>query len=279
MKDELSLVELRQIQQFTEDIALGAGKILLKHFHTSKIVKRKSDFGDIATNADLASEKYILSQIHKKFPTHHVLSEESGDTGINSDFVWVVDPLDGTKEYSRGIPFFNVSIALEYCGDIVVGVTYRPSTNELFSAVKNGGAFLNKKRLSVSLETNLSKSFVSSSFPFYKNPDDVFNKTLALLTVLVKKAYRLRPFQETVANFCWVASGAHDGSIVTITGPKWWDIAPGILLIQEAGGNVTDTYGSLIKNHDLSRGIVASNGKIHNQLLEIIRKEQMYEQS
>lgn len=270
MKTSISKTDLKQLQKFAENTAVGAGKILLEHYQTAKIVSRKSDFGDIATEADLASEKFIIAEINHKYPKHQILSEEAGLNSNLSDFVWIVDPLDGTREYNRKIPFFNVSIALECDGELVACAIYRPMSNDLYSASFGNGAYLNGNLMKASGETDLSRCYISSQFPNYKNSKKELKKTFFILSTLVEKIYRLRPFQETAANLCFVGSGSHDGYLCAFNGPKWWDVAPGLLIVSEAGGKVTDMRGKPIVNRNLSHGIVVSNGKIHDELLKII---------
>lgn len=253
-------------------IARGAGKILTDYYGRELKTKSKSDALDIVTDADEASEQYILSQLQKSFPNHGYLSEESGESKGSSEFRWIIDPLDGTKEFSRGLPIYNVSIALEYRNAIVVGVVYRPASNELYAASRGNGAFFHGKPIHVSVESSLPKSFVWTHLPNMKDPDR-FDAAWNTLGVLAKHVYRLRESSEDVTNLCWLAKGACDGHVLLMKGPKWWDVAAGILMVEEAGGKVTDMYGNTIKNRDLSKGLVASNGKVHEKLLRLIRKE------
>lgn len=264
--------QLLTYQRIAEHVCIEAGKILLSYFQRARIVNRKSDFGDIATEADLASEKYILKSLATYFPYHSFLAEESGKSISDSEFTWVIDPLDGTKEYARGITLYNVSIALEYKKKLIVGVVYRPATHELFSAREEGGVTLNQKRMRVSSQSDLHACFLSVVFPFYKTSEKETRIAWSLYKHLAATVYRVRPFMEAAANLSWVAMGAHDGFILCIEGPKWWDVAPGILMVEEGGGRVTDIYGGKIKNRDLSRGLVASNGTIHEELLSVIKR-------
>lgn len=261
-----------EFQKFGEKLALKAGSILLEHRNKASIQKRKSDYLDIVTDADLASEKYLTEEIHKKYPDHNTLTEEHGDEMRRSDFNWIIDPLDGTKEFIRGTPIFNVSIALEYKEDLVAGVSFRPVSNELFSCSKDNGAYLNGRQLHVSSETDLKNSMIWTHLPHYKNSEEEINFSLALVKYLARNCYRVRAFPEDVATLSWLSLGGLEGFILNVNGPKWWDVAPGILMVREAGGKVTNLEGDKLRNRDLSKGIVASNGKIHDQLLKIISK-------
>ncbi len=194
--------DLHQYRIAAESITRAAGKILLRYFGNADIKDRKSDYGDVTTQADLESEKYIISEIKKSYPDHQILAEESGNTGDTGDFRWIIDPLDGTREYSRGIPLFNVSIALEHKGELLVSAIYRPISRELFSAEKSFGALKNGKSIQTSQTDVLANAILSTQFPFYKNEDEQIRKTFLIFNKLVKKIYRIRPFMEAAANLC-----------------------------------------------------------------------------
>lgn len=252
-----------------ERIARVAGKILTKFHGKTLRIKSKSDALDIVTEADEASERYILSELQKSYPSHDYLSEERGESKGSSEFQWIIDPLDGTKEFSRGLPIYNVSIALEYKGAIVVGVVCRPASNELYAASRGNSAFFQGKPIHVSAESSLPKSFVWTHLPNMKDPD-TFDAAWNTLGVVAKRVYRLRESSEDVTNLCWLAKGACDGYVLLMKGPKWWDVAAGILMVEEAGGKVTDMHGDTIKNRDLSKGLVATNGKLHDKILAMV---------
>ena len=154
----------KSLQNFAEDTAIKAGKILLKEQTRFKIVKQK-DIQDIATTADLKSEKFIISQIEKEFPKHNILSEEIGFINNNSEFTWVTDPLDGTKEYVKGASDFEVLISCETSKYIIASCLYRPSIDKLFSSSKNVGALENSREITVSKQQKLSHSFIYTHLP------------------------------------------------------------------------------------------------------------------
>src|SRR3989344_9199247 len=141
--------ELSDLLFFTRKIAIKAGQILLNEQKKVKIVEQK-DLQDIATTADILSEKFIINSIQKKYPEHGIFSEEKGEIKKESDYHWVIDPLDGTKEFTRGIPLFNVSIVLEFKGELIVSSVYRPMDNSLYSAAKGVGSFLGNEKIKVS---------------------------------------------------------------------------------------------------------------------------------
>lgn len=264
--------KITKLQKEAELLARKAGNILLEYRNKAIVKTRKSDYLDIVTDADLASEKFLLTEINKRHPTHNILSEETGNKNIQSEFTWVIDPLDGTKEYIRGTPMFNVSIAIEYNGEVIVGVVFRPETNELYSASLGNGSFLNGRKLKVSQTDKITNSIIYTDLPHRKDLKKEISLTLNIINNLIPKSGRVRTFQEDAAILCWLAFGALEGHLLAINGPHWWDVAPGILIAKEAGGKITDTEGNEIKNRNLSKGLIASNGKIHDQLLNIIKK-------
>lgn len=259
------------LKTFAEKIIIDAGKILLDYKNKFKIIKHKKEFLDIATDADYAAEKYIVGELNKKFPGHNIFSEEKGTEFKKSDYTWVIDPLDGTRQFARGLTFFNVSIALEYKDEIVIGVVYVPSTNELFSSLKGNGVTLNGKRIYVSQQKEIKNSLLWIRPPNYNNSRSEFDLNISLFAKLAKLINRFQPFTEDVKSLAGVAQGGIEAFIVGLKGPNWWDVAPGILMVKEAGGKVTDFKGNPIKNRDLTKGLIASNGRIHNQLLNIVK--------
>lgn len=228
----------------------------------------KTDQLDIVTEADIASNELILRSIKNKYPGHGILSEETIPQNTESPYCWIIDPLDGTKEFTRGLPLFSVNIALSHKDKLVAGAVYLPVLGELFMTHSGGGAHLNDKRLSVSGARNLAESLVLSRMPVQRgNFTDEWN-TLERIT---RRAYRTRIYGHDILGLTWVASGAYDG-YYSPPFPKWWDIAPGILMVAEAGGSVSTMQGNeLTKSSYLSEGICASNGKIHSEMLETLR--------
>lgn len=270
----LSDTAKKEFRVFAEKIAIEAGNILItkKNDFIVKKVKDNQQI-DIATSADYASEEYIISQINKQYHSHSILAEETGLSNIKSDFQWIIDPLDGTKEYAKGVPYYYVLIALEYRNKLVAGAAYQPETKRLFSA--DTKAYLNAKQIHVSKEALLSKTFISMPLPNSRMPVSIIKRTLSIMEPLCQSAYRIRSTQWDIDSLNHVASGAYDGYIAItstqdISHTKWWDIAPGILMVQSAGGKVTDLDGKKITDKSLPNGIVASNGLIHDQLLKII---------
>jgi len=253
-------MEYKIYKEFAEKLALGAGKILLEYQTKFKIVNQK-DIQDIATSADIASEKFIIDSLTKEFPDHSILSEEQGETDNKSDFRWIIDPLDGTKEFVRGIPLFNVSIALEYKNELVAAALYRPLENVLYSAGSGIGAFKDGKRIHVSDKTKLEESFVYCYLPSFKRNQDLYDTSFNKLKEVGKVAYRLRALADENTALCWLAQGGVEAYLNLSNPPKRHDIATGLLIAKEAGAIIdTDNYPV----------VVCNNGKIYEEIVKII---------
>jgi len=257
--------QLLKYQQTAEKIAIEAGQILLKYRGKARVLRSKRDFGDIVTEADEASEKHIIISLKKAFPTHSFLSEESGQTKQDSEYRWVIDPLDGTKEFAKGIPLFAVIIALEYKEELILGIAYHPVFGDLYSAAMQQGCKLNGRNILASSNSTLEESIVyvhaSLNVPWKK------------LDQIAKRTYRLNlGYMEQF--YCpWIALGAYDAYWYASGYAGWWDMAPLIILVQEAGGRVTTSKGNKVTEENFkSEGILATNGKIHDQLLALIQK-------
>lgn len=265
---------IKEFQLFAEHTVKKAGDIV-KSLKESYSVKKIKDelLLDIATSADYASETYIIDQIKKKYPHHSILTEETPDLLQKSDFEWIIDPLDGTKEFIRHIPYYYVLLALEYKGKLLCGVGYQPELNRLFSSSNSNTPLVNGKEVNLSKEDDLSKSFIYLSLPKTKMPKEELERYTDVIKQLTRKTYRLRNTAWDVEALFNVAIGASEGFITPTSakspGPKWWDIAPGMLMVESAGGKVTDFHGNPIRKHDISHGIIASNGKVHEALLNL----------
>lgn len=243
--------------------AEDAGKLLLDRFWKSNQVSFKGR-QDIVTEADKLSEKTILSILEKEFPNYSVLSEESGETDNDSDLMWVVDPLDGTKNFSVKNPMFNVSICLARKGAPILGVVHVPFMGETFAAVKGKGAVLNGKKIHVSDNSDLSKSIV---FFCHGRHGDALKRTLGIYAKLKETALDIRQIGAAEMELCYVACGRVDAFFVIDTKP--WDVSAGSLIVTEAGGLATD----LSENHwNVGMAdILGTNKKIHSSMLEIVR--------
>ncbi|MDI6754972.1 MAG: inositol monophosphatase family protein [Thermodesulfobacteriota bacterium] len=220
---------------------------------------------NLVTEMDLLAEKVIVSTISRHYPTHNILAEEKTIKQENSPFRWIIDPLDGTTNYAHGYPVFCVSIALEKSGEIILGVVYDPTREELFLAEKGKGARLNGKKIHVSSVPKLSLSLLATGFPYDLRESPVNNfdhfHNFALRVHAVRRA------GSAALDLCYVASGRFDGFWEMKLGP--WDMAAGSLIVQEAGGKISDFSG---ENLGLNgQHVLASNGKIHREMLEILK--------
>jgi len=206
----------------------------------------------------------VVDTILEAFPDHGILAEEKAQIENSSGFLWIIDPLDGTTNYAHGYPSFSVSIGLECAGDVIVGVVYDPMRDELFSAARGQGAFLNGNPIAVSRTDVLIRSLLATGFPY----DRAVNKenNLNYFNALIMASQEIRRSGSASLDLCALAAGRLDGYWELKLHP--WDVAAGSLIVQEAGGELTDFSGkrSSIRDNE----ILASNGRIHSQILEII---------
>lgn len=251
---------------FAIETARVAGQILLEKFGRKISISKKGDI-DLVTEADLASEKIIIERIRSYYPKHSILAEESGEAIVkdgDASWKWIIDPLDGTTNFAHGYPCWCVTLALEHDGEIVVGVTFDPTRNELFAAEKGGGATLNNKPFRVSETEKLSEALIITGFPYdFKQRED-FAKHL---TAFLLKARGVRRDGSAAIDMAYVACGRFDG--FWEEGLNAWDVAAGTLLIAEAGGRVS--YYDDSKFSIYQPPICASNGRIHGEMLEILK--------
>jgi myo-inositol-1(or 4)-monophosphatase len=246
--------------------AKEAGKIHLKYFNTALKIKTKSCHRDRLTKADLESEKKIVSTIRKAYPDHNILAEENHYKKTGSDYTWIIDPLDGTNNFSHNLPIFCTSIALARKDDLIAAAIYDPIRKELFTAEKGRGAFLNGKRISVTKTSNLKDSLLVTGF-YYDRGKPMLQTVENIRRFLLKKVLGIRRLGSAALDLCNVACGRMDGFWEFFL--NTWDFAAGMLLIEEAGGRVTGKKG---KKKGLKSGfIVASNKKIHSKMLKVIK--------
>ena len=240
--------------------AKKAGKIILERMESRKVAELKGR-EDLSTDSDIESEKAIIRILEKEFPGHSILSEESKPKEKNSEFTWIIDPLDGTKNYFRKLPLFTVSIALAMEKEVVLGVVFDPSAKRLYYAEKGKGAFLNGKRIGVSKTKSLDKATVFFDYGHLEKA------SLEALNKMAGKVSHIRNFGLGSLGLCYVAQGGYDAYIGGIR-TKIMDIAAGVIIAQEAGAEITGKKGEKV---DLfkSREIIASNGLLHKGLLEI----------
>jgi myo-inositol-1(or 4)-monophosphatase len=253
------------ILQFVEVMSRQAGAILMDGFGHVRHVYQKGVI-DLVTEFDKRSEELILSSIQENFPAHAILAEESGHNQTISEYQWVIDPLDGTTNFSHGIPVFSVSIGLLKNHSPVVGVVYDPFRNEMFSAEAGHGAFLNNHPIHVSSQTDLGHAVISTGFPYdlRTNPQN----NLAQFVQFQLRTQAVRHLGSAALDCSWTAMGRLDG--YWEFGTKPWDVGAGTLIVREAGGRVTSTDGG--EDYLASETIVVSNRLLHEQMLCVLKE-------
>jgi len=245
--------------------AREAGRIQMNHFGHSHPMEYKEEFNPV-TLVDKLCEEAIVKKILSAFPDHDILSEETPFRDKGSPWRWIIDPLDGTTNYSHGFSFFSVSIALEIEGEVRAGVVYYPVVNELFAAEKEKGAFLNGNQISVSAVDRLESAFLCTGFPYdLRKRVDFY---LGYFRQFLTRSFAIRRPGSAAIDLCYVAAGRFDGFWELQLHP--WDVAAGSLMITEAGGKVTDFQGHPFNIY--SREILASNGRIHSAMVAAMRE-------
>ncbi|HEX9615602.1 MAG TPA: inositol monophosphatase family protein [Bacteroidota bacterium] len=246
--------------------ALEAGELIRKHAGNAKNVERKlGQETNLVTELDRQAEEIIIRHIRREYPDHDVLAEESGDDDRRSEYRWIIDPIDGTTNFAHGLPIYSVSIGLEHNGDLVAGVVYDPSREELFTAEKGKGASLNRERIRVSGISTLIESVLVTGFPYDVKSD---TGNIRHFQNFLVEAQAVRRLGSAALDLCYVACGRLDGYWEMSLSP--WDMAAGVLLVQEAGGTVTDHEGKASTVH--KRSVLATNGLIHEQMIRILAK-------
>ena len=247
------------------EAAQQAGRFLKDRVGRVKSIEvKKGIVRDLVSEIDKASEQQIISFIKTRYPDHAILAEESGGKGHTAVYKWVIDPLDGTINYIHGVPVFCVTIAVEHRGELIAGVVYDPNLDELFTAEKGSGAFLNGKRLHVSHTTELINSLLVTGFPYEiaKNPDHAVEHFVNFLM----EARAIRRLGSAALDLSYVAAGRFDGFWEVSLNP--WDMAAGMLLVYEAGGKVTDFSGGTASIY--KKQILATNSLIHEAMLRVL---------
>ncbi len=222
------LVVLEKVKTWVKEV----GKIQLEGLKNNLTVNIKSNEYDLVTNIDTKTEEVLIGRIREEYPGHAILSEEYGISGEISEYLWIIDPLDGTVNYAHGYPVFCISIALQHYGEVVLGVVYAPVLKELFEAVKGRGVYLNGDKMQVAEVNELSKAILATGFPYDKATDGENN--LNYFNHLVPRINGIRRTGSAAYDLCNVAAGRFNG--------YWefkvnrWDIAAGVLMVEEAGG-------------------------------------------
>jgi myo-inositol-1(or 4)-monophosphatase len=245
------------------EIAREAGALLANYFERRVRFELKGEF-DLVTEADRASEKLVVERLRTHFPSHAIVAEEGGGHESASEYRWYVDPLDGTTNFAHGFPMFNVTLALQRAGEAVAGVVYDPIRQEMFSAERGSGAYLNGKRIHVSSTKNLGESLASTGFPSRKRGHDI---NIHFYYQVAMASHGVRRTGSAAIDLAYVASARLD--FFWEFGLMPWDMAAGVLLVQEAGGRVSDMHGA---PHDVNSSphVLADNGALHEPALAFL---------
>jgi myo-inositol-1(or 4)-monophosphatase len=256
-----------ELRRVLVEATQAAGKIIQEYFQGTFIIENKEGINNLVTEVDKHSETKIIAIIRENFPGHSFISEEMGEHIQDSPYQWIIDPIDGTVNFAHGIPICCVSIGLKYKDDLILGSVYNPMMNELFFAEKGKGATLNGKPILVSKKTDFAKACLVTGFPYKwpktdEHPIKVFER-------FIMEGLPVRRLGSAAIDLCWVACGRFDGF--------WeynlssWDVAAGYLIVQEAGGRITNFDGDPYSVFD--KQTLATNGLIHDDMLMRIKNK------
>jgi myo-inositol-1(or 4)-monophosphatase len=246
-------------------IAREAGSIIKEGFGKNLQIEFKTNESNLVTQIDKQSEECIINFIKKKYPGHGILAEETGETPGN-EYLWVIDPLDGTTNFAHGFPIFSVSIGVARNGETFAGVIYDVMQDKMYMAEKGGGAYMDGAKITVSKTDKLSRALLVTGFPYNisENPYGTLDKFVEL----TKISRGMRRLGSAAIDFCYVARGVFDAFWEVHLQP--WDIAGGKIIVEEAGGIVTNFKGEKIDH--FSKQICCGNPSIHKQLVEVLEK-------
>ncbi|MBL7718620.1 MAG: inositol monophosphatase [Flavipsychrobacter sp.] len=242
-----------------------AGAIVQTYFQGQFTIESKDGINNLVTEVDKLSEDKIITTIKKYYPDHSIISEESGEEKQDSEYQWIIDPIDGTVNFAHGIPLCCISIALKKGNHLLLGTVYNPMMNELFFAEQGKGATLNGLPISVSKKSDFRKACLVTGFP-YKWPDER-EHPIKVFERFVLEGLPVRRLGSAAIDLCWVACGRFDGF--------WeynlssWDVAAGYLIVEEAGGRITNFDGDAYSVFD--KQTLATNGLIHEEMLRLIK--------
>lgn len=245
-------------------------ELVMKAYNEAKEMKNKNiknkELNDIVTDVDIFMENKIVTAIKNWFPNHSIYAEESGEVNQNSEYEWLIDPIDGTINFASGLPLFATSIALRKKGDIILGIIFDYSQNDIYYTMKGKGAFCNGNRIHVSECDKLNNSIISFCLTSHYN-DKQIKDVLKLEEKLASKVRGLRLIVSAAIELAWCASGKIDGCL-NVKPSIGLSSAAGKLLVQEAGGKVTNLQGNPRENIDT---MLVTNGKIHNEVVSAIK--------
>lgn len=252
---------MNDVTSLAVSLAKEAGIFLLNNFGKIEKIESKGD-RNLATNLDKEAEKMIVDRIKSNFPSHGILAEEGGGSGIDRDYLWIIDPLDGTHNFIRDINIFGVSIGILYKNKFVAGVIYMPVDDELYVGEKGSGAYKNDKKIKVSAYKELKECSISFDSSIRYSPEIM----LQVLGDLSKEVFNIRMFGSSVRALSYVAEGKLDFSVEFYDRP--WDFAGGVCILEEAGGRITDLKGNPLTHKTI--GYIASNEMVHSKVQKIV---------
>jgi len=260
-------VAIAALKEVLFEATRESGKIIHSHFQGTFKVENKEGINNLVTEVDKMSETRIIEIIKKHFPSHSIISEEIGELKKDSPYEWIIDPIDGTVNFAHSIPICCVSIGIKHGDDLLLGTVYNPMMNEMFFAEKGMGATLNGMPISVSKKTDFKKACLVTGFPYKwaydaQHPIKVFER-------FILEGLPVRRLGSAAIDLCWVACGRFDGFWEYNLNP--WDLAAGYLIVQEAGGRITNFEGKPYNVFD--KETLATNGLIHEEMLSLIRKQ------
>jgi myo-inositol-1(or 4)-monophosphatase len=259
------MIDINKVITVGTQAALAGGKVLMDKLKTGFKIHHKGAT-NLVTEADFAAEKLIVAQILEAFPDHAILAEENHNQAQRGPCTWIIDPLDGTTNFAHSYPAFCVSIGFELEGDLEWGIVYNPNMEEVFTAQRGKGAYLNGERLRVSAADKVDSSLLVTGFPYdvRTNPDN----NLDYFNGFMLRSQSVRRIGSAALDFGYLAAGRFDGFWEIELHP--WDMAAGVLIAREAGGVVTDFDGNPASIYQ--KRIVASNGLIHDEMLAILKE-------
>lgn len=242
-----------------------AGAIAHKRFGKDGVHKVKSErIGDVVTKADMATERFIVGKIKRAYPSHGIIAEEGSSTNMNAEYIWTIDPIDGTANFAVGAPLFGVMVSLSRRGKGLMAATYMPALGELFFAQAGKGAYLNNKRIHCANTPKLSRSFGMASLSVRPRNAKFMKR---LFAGAATDQIKLGAFSSTCVNASYVAAGRRDWFVQLAAGQ--WDFAPVALILKESGCKVSDSRG---KDWELGMTeMVAANPQLHKQLIELTK--------
>jgi len=258
---------VERVKHEVERIIKDAGEIVLNYFARSKeLVHHTKDKAGFFTEADVQTEQFLIKKLNQLFPEAAICAEESGNTG-QSEYCWVIDPIDGTTNFAHGLPHFCISIALTQNHNPIFGMIYSPVLDELFWAETGKGAWLNDTKISVTSTETFEDSLLVVGFP-YKGIDGEYARFMEHVSTIGPQAYTFRNLGAAALDLAYTACGRFDA--IFCSRMQWWDFAAGALLIKEAGGVITDFEGASLSKDSAS--FAAGGALVHKRLLELLSK-------